>query len=66
MTESGPSEISTLAHAFNQMTADLKRLVKILRDANYQGYMALEYEAEEDAWTAVPRLLSQMRELMAA
>ena len=26
VTESGPSEISTLAHAFNQMTADLKRL----------------------------------------
>ena len=26
VTESGPSEISTLAHAFNEMTADLKRL----------------------------------------
>ena len=41
---------------------DLKRLVKILRDANYQGYVALEYEAEPDAWTAVPKLLSEMRE----
>jgi sugar phosphate isomerase/epimerase len=43
---------------------DLKRVVKILRDANYHGYVALEYEAEEDAWTAVPRLLNQMRDLI--
>ncbi len=45
--------------------ADLKRLVKMLRDANYQGYVALEYESKEDAWTAVPRLLKQMKELFA-
>jgi sugar phosphate isomerase/epimerase len=44
--------------------ADLKRIVKILRDANYQGYMALEYEAAEDPWTAVPRLLNEMRGLI--
>ncbi len=46
--------------------ADLSRLVKILRDANYQGYAALEYESKEDPWTAVPRLLKQMKELFAA
>ena len=46
--------------------ADLSRLVKILRDANYQGYVALEYESKEDPWTAVPRLLKQMKELFAA
>jgi len=40
--------------------------VKILRDANYQGYVALEYESKEDPWTAVPRLLKQMKELFAA
>src|SRR5436190_809199 len=40
--------------------ADLKRLVKILRDANYQGFVALEYEAAEDPWTAVPRLLKEL------
>jgi sugar phosphate isomerase/epimerase len=49
-----------------KQAADLKRIVKILRDANYQGYLALEYEAEEDPWTAVPRLLKQMQELLAA
>jgi sugar phosphate isomerase/epimerase len=46
--------------------ADLSRLVKILGDANYQGYVALEYESKEDPWTAVPRLLKQMKGLFAA
>lgn len=46
--------------------ADLKRVVQILRDANYQGYMVLEYEAAEDPWTAVPRLLQEMRGLIGA
>ena len=40
--------------------ADFNRLVKILRDANYQGWVALEYEAKEDPWTAVPRLLAAL------
>ena len=43
--------------------ADLARVVKILRDANYQGWVALEYEAKEDAWKAVPPILAQLREL---
>lgn len=50
--------------AKQKQAADLRRIVKILRDANYQGYVALEYEAEEDAWAAVPRLLNQMREVI--
>jgi sugar phosphate isomerase/epimerase len=45
--------------------ADLQRLVKILRAANYQGYVALEYESDEDPWKAVPGLLQQMAELFA-
>jgi len=44
--------------------ADLARLVKMLRDANYQGFVALEYEAAEDAWKAVPPLLKKLKELM--
>jgi sugar phosphate isomerase/epimerase len=44
--------------------ADLARVVKILRDANYQGWMALEYESKEDPWKAVPPLLAKLRELM--
>ena len=49
-----------------KQSADLKRIVKILRDANYQGYLALEYEAQEDAWVAVPRLLKEMQQVLAA
>ncbi len=46
--------------------ADLPRLAKILREANYQGYVALEYEAAEDPWKAVPGLLQRMKEAFAA
>ncbi len=45
--------------------ADLPRIVKILREANYQGFVALEYEAAEDPWQAVPRWLNRMREAFA-
>jgi len=48
-----------------QQPADLPRLVKILRAAHYQGYVALEYESAEDPWKAVPVLLKTMRELFA-
>jgi sugar phosphate isomerase/epimerase len=44
--------------------ADLPRLMKILRDANYQGYLALEYESAEAPATGIPKLLTRMRELM--
>lgn len=40
---------------------DLARVVKILRAANYQGWVALEYEAAEDPWKAVPPWLDRMR-----
>ena len=43
--------------------ADLPRLVQILRDAQYQGFVALEYEAAEDPWIAVPRYLRQLQDL---
>lgn len=44
---------------------DLQRVARILRDANYQGYVALEYESAEDPWIAVPRYLQQMKPLLA-
>lgn len=43
--------------------ADLKRLIQILRDVNYRGYVALEHEAAEDPKIAVPRHLRTLREL---
>lgn len=47
-----------------KVEADLARVVDILRKANYRGFVALEYEAKEDAKTAVPRYLQQLRKLM--
>lgn len=44
--------------------ADFKRKIQMLRNVNYRGYVALEYEAAEDAKTAVPRYARQLRELM--
>jgi sugar phosphate isomerase/epimerase len=44
--------------------ADLPRLLGMLRDAGYQGYVVLEYEAAEDPWTAVPEALRKLRELI--
>ena len=35
--------------------ADLSRVVGLLRDAKYSGYVVLEYEAKEDPAIAVPR-----------
>ena len=46
--------------------ADLARLVQILRDAKYHGYVTLEYEASEDPWQAVPDALKKMRALLAS
>jgi len=46
--------------------SDFPRLVKILRDANYQGFVALEYEAKPDPWEAVPPYLEQLKKMFAA
>ena len=46
--------------------ADLPRVVKILRDANYQGWAALEYEAAPDPWKAVPQWLERLHALFGA
>ena len=45
--------------------ADLARVVKILRDVSYRGFVVLEYEAAAAAREAVPRYLRQLRTLIA-
>jgi sugar phosphate isomerase/epimerase len=45
--------------------ADLKRMIGILRKANYQGFVALEYEAKPDPWEQVPVLLKELKPLLA-
>jgi sugar phosphate isomerase/epimerase len=44
--------------------ADLARVVRILADAGYRGYIVLEYEAKENAKTAVPRHIQTLRKLI--
>lgn len=44
--------------------ADLKKLVEILKAVNYRGYMALEYEADEEPKTGVPKALEELRKLV--
>jgi sugar phosphate isomerase/epimerase len=46
--------------------ADLARLIKILRDVKYRGFVALEYEADDDPRQAVPKQLQQLRRLIDA
>ena len=44
--------------------ADIARLVGILRKGNYQGFVALEYEAATNPWTAVPQWLAKLKEVV--
>lgn len=41
--------------------ADWPRILQILGKAGYRGYLALEYERNDDALAAVPPLISKMR-----
>lgn len=42
---------------------DWERVMKMFGGAGYRGYVSLEYEAEEDPATAVPRHLGRLRDL---
>jgi sugar phosphate isomerase/epimerase len=44
--------------------ADLSKVISILRDAKYSGYVVLEYNAAEDALVAVPRYIKTLRSLI--
>ena len=44
--------------------ADLAKVIGILREARYSGYVVLEYAAVEDAMTAVPRYIKTLRSLI--
>ncbi len=52
--------------AKEKQPADLERIVKIIRDSGYQGWVTLEYEALADPWKAVPETLAKLRPLLAA
>jgi sugar phosphate isomerase/epimerase len=43
---------------------DYKKIFDILKKVNYQGYVSLEYEGKEDAFTAVPKSIEMLRKAM--
>ena len=45
--------------------SDVPRVLQILKDANYQGWFTLEYEDKEDPFVAVPRILGELKPLLA-
>ena len=49
--------------AGEHVPSDWDRIVRMFAKAGYRGYLALEYEAEEDPFAAVPRHLARLREL---
>jgi sugar phosphate isomerase/epimerase len=59
------SQVKTeIAPGGKKEEADLARLIKMLKDANFHGYVALEYEASEDPKVAVPRYVKELRKLI--
>ena len=43
---------------------DYDRIISILNNVNYHGYLSLEYEGKEDAATAVPKSIAMLRKAM--
>jgi sugar phosphate isomerase/epimerase len=46
--------------------ADMARIVKILRDNGYSGWLVLEYEAAEDPYVGIPKAFDSLRTAMAS
>jgi len=44
---------------------DYNRIIKILRNAGYKGYVTIEFEGKEDASTGVPKSVELLREALA-
>lgn len=44
--------------------ADLKRIVEMLNKVNYRGYLALEYEADEEPKVGVPKAIAELKKLV--
>lgn len=44
--------------------ADFDRIISILKEAGYGGYVILEYEEDEDPRVAVPRYMKQIRQAL--
>lgn len=56
----------TLGRKSKPEPADLARVVGLLRDAGYSGWVVLEYEEPDDPYSAIPRHLDTLRSLLRA
>lgn len=48
----------------DKQPADFERIVKILADANYRGYLVLEYEGTEEPKTEIPKYIDKLRKIL--
>ncbi len=48
-----------------KVPTDVPRFVKLLKDANYRGYVVLEYESAPDPYEAIPGHLAELRDAIA-
>lgn len=48
---------------FTKRPIDLDRVWRLFAQAGYKGYMSVEYEAEEDPGTGVPKLMDKVKTL---
>jgi sugar phosphate isomerase/epimerase len=51
--------------AGQRQPSDLGRVVNILKQAGYRGYLVLEYEESDEPRERIPVILDQIRELIA-
>ncbi len=47
-----------------KVEADLGRVIRILKEASYKGYITLEYEGREEPRQAIPKHLAELRALI--
>lgn len=60
------AQIKVAIHtAGGQQPADWPRILGILRDAGYSGYITLEYEEAAEPYDVIPRYIEQLRKGMA-
>ena len=45
---------------------DYRKVIQLLKDAGYTGWLALEYEGKEDPYVGIPKALDKLRSALAA
>lgn len=59
------AQIKVMTHVNGlSVPADYARLIQILKNASYRGYIVFEYEEKEDPYTAIPKHLKMLKKLI--